>query len=59
MTQFIVMAGTFAAIEVATELFIASTAHRISPWLRRVGRRFNRTCGGVFVAIGVLLPLRS
>jgi threonine/homoserine/homoserine lactone efflux protein len=57
--QFVVMAGTFAAIEVATELFIASMAHRISPWLRRVGRRFNQACGGVFVAIGVALPLRG
>jgi homoserine/homoserine lactone efflux protein len=57
--QFCVMAGTFAAIEIATELFIASMAHRISPWLRRVGRRFNQACGGVFVAIGAALPLRS
>jgi threonine/homoserine/homoserine lactone efflux protein len=57
--QFIVMAGTFAVIEVATELFIASMAHRISPWLRRVGKRFNQACGGVFVAIGAALPLRS
>jgi homoserine/homoserine lactone efflux protein len=57
--QFVVMAGTFAAIEIATEAFIASMAHRISPWLRRVGRRFNQACGGVFVAIGVALPLRS
>ena len=57
--QFAIMAGTFAAIEVATELFIASMAHRISPWLRRVGRRFNQACGGVFVAIGTALPLRS
>ena len=57
--QFIIMAGTFAAIEIATEVFIASMAHRISPWLRRVGRRFNQACGGVFVAIGVALPLRS
>ena len=53
------MAGTFAAIEFATEMAIASVAHRISPWLRRVGRRFNQACGGVFVAIGVLLPLRT
>ena len=59
VVQFLVMAGTFAAIEVATELFIASMADRISPWLRRVGRRFNQACGGVFVAIGVALPLRS
>jgi threonine/homoserine/homoserine lactone efflux protein len=53
------MAGTFASIEIATEVFIASMAHRISPWLRRVGRRFNQTCGGVFMAIGAALPLRS
>lgn len=59
VVQFIVMAGTFAVIEIATELFIASMAHRISPWLARVGRRFNQVCGGVFVAIGIALPLRS
>jgi homoserine/homoserine lactone efflux protein len=57
--QFVIMAGTFAAIEIVTEAFIASLAHRISPWLRRVGRRFNQACGGVFVAIGVALPLRG
>src|SRR5262245_34841112 len=59
VVQFAIMAGTFAAIEIATELFIASMAHRISPWLRRVGKRFNQACGGVFVAIGAALPLRS
>lgn len=59
VVQFLVMAGTFAAIEMATEIFIASMAQRISPWLRRVGRRFNQACGGVFVAIGIVLPLRS
>ena len=59
VVQFVVMAGTFALIEIATELFIASMAHRLNPWLRRVGRRFNQACGGVFVAIGVALPLRS
>lgn len=57
--QFLIMAATFAAIEIATEVFIASMAHRISPWLRRVGRRFNHACGGVFMAIGVALPLRG
>ena len=57
--QFAVMAGTFAAIEFATEMFIASVAHRISRWLARVGRRFNQACGGIFVVIGALLPLRS
>ena len=59
VAQFFVMAGSFAVVEIATEWFIASMAHRISPWLRRVGRRFNQACGGVFVAIGVALPLRS
>ena len=46
VVQFFIMAGTFAVIEIATELFIASMAHRISPWLGRVGRRFNQACGG-------------
>jgi threonine/homoserine/homoserine lactone efflux protein len=59
VVQFVIMAATFAAIEIATEVFIASMAHRISPWLRRVGRRFNQACGGVFVAIGAALPLRN
>ena len=59
LLQFAIMAGTFAAIEIATELFIASLAHRISPWLQRVGRRFNQACGGMFVAIGAALPLRA
>ena len=59
VVQFFIMAGTFAAIEIATEVFIASMAHRLNPWLRRVGRRFNQACGGVFIAIGVALPLRS
>jgi homoserine/homoserine lactone efflux protein len=57
--QFAVMAGSFALIEITTELIIASMAHRISPWLRRVGRRFNQACGGIFVVIGAALPLRS
>jgi homoserine/homoserine lactone efflux protein len=57
--QFVIMAGTFAVLEIATEMFIANMAHRISPWLQRVGRRFNQACGGIFVAIGVALPLRS
>ena len=59
VVQFALMAGTFAAIEITTEVFIASMAHRISPWLRRVGRRFNQACGGVFMAIGLALPLRG
>lgn len=59
LVQFVIMAGTFAAIEIATEMLIASMAHQINPWLRRVGRRFNQACGGIFMAIGAALPLRS
>lgn len=57
--QFAVMAGTFVATEVVTEYVLASAADRIRPWLGRVGRRFNRACGGLFVAIGAALPLRG
>lgn len=42
-----------------TEVGLASTAHRIRPWLARVGKRFNRACGGLFMAIGAVLPLRT
>ena len=59
LLQFVIMAGTFAGIEVVTEFVIASTAHRIRPWLQRSGKRFNQACGGVFVAIGAALPLRA
>jgi len=57
--QFLVMAGTFAVTEVLTEIGLASMAHRIRPWLARVGKRFNHACGGVFMAIGMALPLRT
>ncbi|HMO49352.1 MAG TPA: LysE family transporter [Rubrivivax sp.] len=56
--QFVIMAGSFAVVEIATELLIAAFAQRLSPWLKRVGRRFNQACGGLFMAIGVALPLR-
>lgn len=59
LVQFMVMAGTFALVEIVTEFALASAAHRLRPWLRRVGSRFNRVCGGAFVAIGAALPLRS
>ena len=56
--QFAIMAGTFAVVESITELVIAGTAARVRPWLQRVGRQFNQVCGGVFMLIGVALPLR-
>lgn len=55
--QFVVMAGTFAAIECVVEILLARMAHRIRPALERYGKRFNRICGGAFAAMGVALPL--
>lgn len=57
--QFAVMAATFVFTEVLTEYALAASANRMRPWLARVGRRFNRGCGGIFAAIGVALPLRG
>lgn len=57
--QFFIMAGTFVFTEVLTEYALAAGAARIRPWLARVGRRFNRACGGIFVLLGVALPLRG
>jgi len=55
--QFIVMATIFVAVEILVESLLALLAHRIRPVLRRVGKRFNRVCGGMFVAMGVALPM--
>lgn len=59
LEQFIVVATTFAITEITIEYVLAGTAHRIRPWLARVGRRFNQVCGGAFIAIGAALPLRG
>jgi len=55
--QFVIMATNFVAIEVGVEYLLARLAHRIRPWLERTGRNFNRACGGLFVAVGIALPL--
>ena len=56
--QFAVMAATFGTIEFVYELMVANAAHRIGGLLRRVGRKFNRVCGGIFIGIGVAMPLK-
>lgn len=53
------LAGTFIVIRCAVEGLLAKLANRIRHWLKRVGRGFNRTCGGIFIAIGTALPLRT
>jgi threonine/homoserine/homoserine lactone efflux protein len=59
LTQFLVMAITFVGIEIVTETVIALGAAKIQPLLARFGKRFNRVFGGMFILIGVLLPLRG
>lgn len=57
--QFAILASTYAVIELVFEIGLAAAAHRISPWLQRSGQRFNQGCGAVFIAIGLVLPLRG
>jgi homoserine/homoserine lactone efflux protein len=57
MPQFVIMATVFVVVEIIVEAGLALLAQRIRGWLRRVGRSFNRVCGGMFVAMGVALPL--
>ena len=56
--QFVIMAATFVFVEFWYELMVAALADRIQPWLKKVGKNFNRVFGSIFMAIGVLLPLR-
>lgn len=57
LTQFVVMAFVFVTIEITVESMLALLAHRIRPLLERAGKSFNRVCGGMFVAMGVALPM--
>ena len=59
LTQFVVMAATFAVIEFIYEYVVASLANKIQPWLAKFGKKVNRVFGGIFMAIGVALPLRG
>lgn len=57
--QFTIMTATFVVIEFVFELAIVSVAQRVSSWLARVGKAFNRVCGGAFMAIGAAMSLRN
>ncbi|MCC7151378.1 MAG: LysE family transporter [Rubrivivax sp.] len=57
LPQFVVMSATFVVVEWFVEWGLALLAHRVRPWLQRVGRGFNRACGGLFVGMGCALPL--
>jgi threonine/homoserine/homoserine lactone efflux protein len=58
-TQFVVMALTFIVIEFIYEYVVASLANKIKPALARFGKKVNRVFGGVFMVIGIALPLRG
>ena len=59
LTQFVWMALTFVVIEFLYELAVASAASKIKPFLAKFGKKVNRVFGGIFIAIGVALPLRG
>jgi threonine/homoserine/homoserine lactone efflux protein len=57
--QFVVMTLTFVGIEILFELSVAAGSATIQPFLTKFGKRFNQVFGGVFIAIGIALPLRG
>lgn len=57
LPQFIVMVGTFVVVECLVEYALALLASRVRPWLERSGRRFNRACGGLFMGLGLAMPM--
>lgn len=59
LTQFVVMASTFVIIEFIYEYAVASLANKIKPFLAKFGKKVNRIFGGIFMVIGVALPLRG
>ncbi|MCJ8205114.1 LysE family translocator [Pseudomonas sp. RGM2987] len=59
IAQTAAIALTYAVVEFVVEYLVASAAYRVRPWLARVGRRFNKVCGGFFIAFGLALPVHS
>lgn len=58
-SQFVIMATTFASVECTVEYWLARLAHRVRPMLNRMGKKFSRSCGVLFAAMGVALPLTN
>jgi threonine/homoserine/homoserine lactone efflux protein len=53
------MAMTFVVIEFIYEYVVASLANTLKPALVKFGKRANQVFGGIFIAIGIALPLRG
>jgi threonine/homoserine/homoserine lactone efflux protein len=59
LIQFVIMTVTFVGIEIITETLIAFGSEKVQPFLAKFGKRVNQTFGGIFIAIGIALPLRG
>jgi len=59
LIQFAIMTLTFVGIEIITETVIALGSEKVQPFLAKFGKRVNQTFGGIFVTIGIALPLRG
>lgn len=55
--QFVIFGGTFAVIEFLYELLLAGAARRLSGWLARHARTFNRVTGAAFMGVGGMVLL--
>ena len=55
LLQFVIMGGTFTAVEFVYEIVLAGAAQRVVPWIGAHGRWFNRLAGGTFMGIGGVL----
>ena len=59
LTQFVVMATTVGMMEFMVEYTLARAAFQLRPVIEKLGKVFNRCCGGMFAAIGLALPFSS
>lgn len=61
VSQYLILATTFAVLELFWLSFYAAIARRSSTWFTKPGRarRFNQITGGVFVGAGLLLSSSS
>jgi len=53
------LVSQFVVIEFIYEYVVASLANTLKPALAKFGKRVNQVFGGVFIAIGIALPLRG
>lgn len=57
--QFVVITVTFLCIEFAVEFGVARVADKVKALLLKNGHIFNRCCGALFLAMGVMAIVKS